>query len=107
MTDSSLPRATLRWLFAPALTACLLPGWLAAQQPPDTTARPTPLSELVVTATRTTQHLDGPDRPRPAEPGPRIRHQRLSEPAGLITLALGALVPRPGQYQRGTHPGAL
>ena len=63
MSISSAPRATLRWLGAPALTACLLPGWLAAQQPPDSTARPiaprpTPLSELVVTATRSSRRID-------------------------------------------------
>ena len=58
-----MPRATLRRLGAPVLTVCLLPGWLAAQQPPDSTARPiaprpAPLSELVVTATRTTRRID-------------------------------------------------
>lgn len=52
-----------RWLGGPALVAGLLPGWLAAQQPPDSTARPvaprpTPLSELVVTATRTSRRID-------------------------------------------------
>jgi outer membrane receptor protein involved in Fe transport len=58
-----MPRTTLRRLGAPVLTVCLLPGWLAAQQPPDSTARPiaprpAPLSELVVTATRTTRRID-------------------------------------------------
>ena len=62
MSIFSAASPTLRRVGAPALATCLFPGWLAAQQPPDSTARPaprpTPLSELVVTATRTTRRID-------------------------------------------------
>jgi outer membrane receptor protein involved in Fe transport len=62
MSVSLARRATLRWLGPLPLATCLIPGWLAAQQSPDSTKAPAPraapLSEIVVTATRTTRRLD-------------------------------------------------